>query len=102
MRPISAKNWAKHVKPDMHVAIMGKDTNLQVMGTIDVLADLQHQRHRIGGSEIGRNDFGNLVADCLWNCSRVLFPLVMPLGRSDSPAQFSFFGTRNFVNLPNE
>ena len=65
----------------MHVAIMGKDPDFQVMRAIDVLADLQHQRHRVGRPQIGRNDFGNLVADRLGNCAGVLFPLVVPAGR---------------------
>jgi hypothetical protein len=39
---------AKHVKSNMHVAIMGKDPDFQVMRAIDILTDLQHQRHRVG------------------------------------------------------
>jgi hypothetical protein len=46
---------AKHVKANMHMAVMGKDPDLQVVRTIDVLADFQHQRHRIGRSQVGRN-----------------------------------------------
>jgi hypothetical protein len=34
------------MKPDMHLAIMGKDPNHQVMRAVDILADLQHQRQR--------------------------------------------------------
>lgn len=64
----------------MHVAIMGKEPNLQVMRAVDILADLQHQRQRVGRSQIGRNDFGNLVADRLGNAAGVLLPPVVPLG----------------------
>jgi hypothetical protein len=58
---------AKHVKSNMHVTIMGKDPNFQVMRAVDILTDLQHQRHRVGRPQIGRDDFGNLVADRLGN-----------------------------------
>jgi len=70
------------MKSDMHVAVMSEDPNFQVMRTIDILADLQHQRHRLGRPQIGRYDFGNLVADRLGNGAGVLFPLVVPFGGS--------------------
>ena len=63
----------------MHMAVMGKDPDLQVVRTIDVLADFQHQRYRIRRSQVGRNDFGNLVADRLGNSTGVLLPLVVPV-----------------------
>ena len=66
------------MKSNMHVAIMGKDPDFQVMRAIDVLADLRTGGIGFGDLQIGRNDFGNLVADRLGNCAGVLFPLVVP------------------------
>ena len=60
----------------MHLAVVGEDPDLQVMHTIDVLADFQYERHRIGRSQVGRDDFGDLVADGLGNPWRLPIPAV--------------------------
>ena len=41
---------AKDVKPEMHVALVSKGFDVQVVGVVDVFADLQHKRHRVGGA----------------------------------------------------
>jgi len=69
-----------HVNMDM--PIVHECTHVQVMGVVDILADLKDHRQRVGGFEIGGDHLGKPVANMLGNITRVLFPLGVSLGRS--------------------
>ena len=45
----------------MHVAVMGKRPYMQIVGVVDVFADLEHQRQRVIRPQIGGNHLGDIA-----------------------------------------
>ena len=68
------------MKPEMHVALVRKGLDMQVVGVVDVLTDLQHERQRMSRAEVGCDNLGDLVADRVRDCARMPFPGVVALG----------------------
>src|SRR5262249_13840508 len=65
---------------EMHVTLVRKGLDVQVVGVVDVFADLQHQRQRMGRVEIGRDHLGDLVPHGLRDGVGMFLPVAVPLG----------------------
>ena len=66
---------AKHVNADVDAAVMRKCLDDQIVGRIDIFADLQDHRQRSGRLQIGGEDFGQTIVDRSGYAACILVPI---------------------------
>jgi len=66
----------------MLVPLVPERLDMQVVGRVHILADLQNHRFRFLGPHIGPDDLGKLVADLRRDMAGVLLPGAVSLGRA--------------------
>ena len=71
---------AKHVQADVLVPLMLERLDMQIVARVDILADFQDHRLRLGGAHIGPDDLGKLVADLVRDIAGIFLPPAVSLG----------------------